>query len=216
MMRTQVIAILAATTLSAIAISYITYYASRKKRLQKFVKNADWKCVGVVEEIAVFPVTSAAAMLLNEVECKFDGLYSNGVKDRFLILYDEAGSSVFAGIYPQMLSITTQVLNNKTLLLKAPLIEPLVINLELFESKQCIVKQKQGFKVYLVEGELEYNFWFSKVILNKSKGLQLFLCLKIEFEYNFMGEDKSVSKSCIMYKKSRFRRSNYYLFILFL
>ncbi|XP_065363132.1 mitochondrial amidoxime reducing component 2-like [Calliphora vicina] len=190
-MKSYLLSTVLAASLGAIALSYISYYICRRKHLQKPPKNAKWEFVGTLEEIVIYPVTSAAPLLLNEVQCKIDGLYSEDLRDRCLVLIDENGKYAFAGVYPKMLSITTEVGYKNTLVVKAPEMESLTINLDSLKMKHPIVKHKQGCKSHLVEGEQEHHEWFSKVIMNKSQGLKLFLIINTEFEYNLMGEDKS-------------------------
>lgn len=192
-MKTQHFYTIIIASLGTISLTYIAYYINKRKRLQNLPKHANWIKVGTVQEIALYPIRSAAANLLDKVECKFDGLYWDDVKDRALLIGDENGKFPFAGIYPKMLSITTEIKDNNKLIVKAPEMESLELNLNLLKMKQATVKYRQGCKVYLVEADREHHEWISTLILNKSQGLKLFLNIKTEFLYNLWGEDKSVS-----------------------
>ncbi|XP_037824762.1 mitochondrial amidoxime reducing component 2-like [Lucilia sericata] len=183
-MRTNLWYTIIGASLGAIGLTYITYYNNRRKRLLQPPKNAKWQLIGTVEEIAMYPVKSGAALLLQQVQCKVDGLYIDELKDRCLVLCDETGHFIYAGTYPKMLSINTEVRPNNTLVIKAPGMETLNLNLDELKTKQITVKYVKANKCHLVEGEPEHHKWFSKVILNKSVGLKLFLNINNESKYN--------------------------------
>ena len=142
----------------------------------------------------MYPITSGAVLQLKEALCKTNGLYSQDFRDRSLILHDDLNDkSAYAGVYPQMLSITKEILDKNTVLIKAPQREPLMLNLSGILCKKPIMKQRHGCKLYLAEAEEEHHKWFSNVILDKDQGLKLYYNVKTEVEYNLLGEDKSVS-----------------------
>ncbi|KAM7350209.1 mitochondrial amidoxime reducing component 2-like isoform 1-T2 [Cochliomyia hominivorax] len=179
------------TSLGVLSLIYISYYIKKRKRSQHPPKNAKWIFVGTVEEISLYPLKSGAAHFPNEVQCKIDGLYSSELKDRLLFLSDKNDKFIYAGVYPKMLSIKTEILDKNTLIIKAEDIESLTINLDSLIKKQPSIKYQQGCKLYLVEGDQIHHVWFSKLILNKLRGLKLYVNIKTEFLYNLLGEDKS-------------------------
>lgn len=178
---------------SLVAVT-LSYYIHRRKNLQKPPKNGKWQYIGTVQELSVYPLRSGAALLLKEAQCKTDGLYSQDIRDRSLILYASDGKSAYAGVYPQMLGITIDILDQNIVLIKAPQREALLLNLSAIMHKEPIVKHRHGHKLNLLEAEEEHHIWFSRVIMNKDQGLKLYYNVKTEIEYNLWGEDKSVSK----------------------
>ena len=90
-MRSQLVYTIVAAGLGTITVSYLCFYVIRRKSQQKPPKNAHWQLVGAVEEIALYPVTSGAAILLKNAKCEKLGLATQDLRDRSLIAFDDNG-----------------------------------------------------------------------------------------------------------------------------
>lgn len=176
----------------------------KKKKQQNATipENIEWKHVGHVAEITIYPVRSGAAMTLQLVHCNKDGLYSEqGVRDRSLILLNDEDKIACADVYPNMLKIKSEILNENVIRVKSVNMPDIELHLdELKQSNAKQIKQYTGFKMHLVEANAEHHEWFSKVVLERSSGFRLFIQTSIETEQSFWGaEKKAVRRSLFAY-----------------
>lgn len=165
------------------AVGGITIWLAHRKGYSRHrrLTNADeWQHLGILKIINFYPVKGGAPIRLQQVECAELGLHSNGLWERCLVAYDEGGGVVFAGSYPRMLSVRPEIVSEKVLRLEAPLMPPIIVDLnDLLTEPYEVVEKRKNYNVKrLVECRPEHNEWLSRAVLQREHGLRLYVKLK--------------------------------------
>lgn len=122
---------LIALGLSAAAGSLILLCWKIKRTLEKKYEN-----VGEVSHMLIYPIKSCRGIELHSAICTVMGLQSGPLRDRVFMLINEEGEFVTARQEHTMLLITPSLQGNDTLIIEAPEMSPLAINLEKFKDKK--------------------------------------------------------------------------------
>ncbi|XP_073836925.1 mitochondrial amidoxime reducing component 2-like [Musca autumnalis] len=183
-----------AFTLVAVSSASVAFVVYRKNRAakRKLPCAPEWKQIGTVGEISLYPLRSAAALVVEEAKCTEYGLQLNGVRDRFMVLQNQHGQLIYSGTFPAMRSITTEINHSDIIVIRAPGKKPLTLNVNsVRKGKPTIAKKCKGFAMQLIECDVEHHKWFSDVLLQRTDGLKLYICMTPKLMSNIFGEDKS-------------------------
>ncbi|XP_013100391.2 mitochondrial amidoxime reducing component 2 [Stomoxys calcitrans] len=178
--------------LATISVSYVVYRRRQKSRGKKLSNNPKWKQVGTVKEISMYPLQSGTPLIIPNAKCDSFGISIRGLRDRCLVLLNAQDEAAFSGTYPSMLAISTEIEDECSLVVRAPGKEPLSLNLSrIAEGKPIKEKQRNGFTMRLIECDEIHHEWFSIVILQRTRGLKLFIVLEPNIQPDIWGDDKS-------------------------
>lgn len=157
---------------SALAAASL-YYRYKSNKLQTPPTN--WRQIGTIEDIYIFPIKSCAPIKLESAHCDKLGIIEQKVRDHALMLIDKNGKAVTARTYNHMLKIQPKILPNGTLLITAPGMDDIELDhLSLgAQNNKDIKANLWGTVVYVMPcGEI-FDKWFSKYIIGKDDGLRL-------------------------------------------
>ncbi|GAB6029587.1 Mitochondrial amidoxime reducing component 2 [Chamberlinius hualienensis] len=116
--------------LTAAAGVIFIFFWKKKKLAKKYTK------VGEVSHMYIYPIKSCRGIQFNSAKCTIMGLQSGPLKDRVFLLINEEGVFVTARQENKMLLITPSLKGQDTLLVDAPEMPTLAINLDKFKDKK--------------------------------------------------------------------------------
>lgn len=161
-----------ATTLALAAI-----YLYRKTKKENIPK--DWKEIGTIQKLYIYPLKSGQKIELKEAECTNCGLKQTGVngnlRDRFLIVFTEKEHEFrTARNYPKLMLINVSIIKNNHITFDAPTMDPLhfptpKINM----SEKTSITLHDHEEVFTTDCGNEAAVWISKYLLEKDSGLRL-------------------------------------------
>ncbi|XP_013170922.1 PREDICTED: mitochondrial amidoxime-reducing component 1 [Papilio xuthus] len=155
----------AAATACALGAAYYAYNVYKETRKPKLPEQ--WKQVGTLKEIYVYPIKSCGPVLLNKVECSTLGPKDGWLRDRFLMVVDREYNFITARTHPELLLVHPQV-KSSVLSLKHVDMEPLHVNLaEIIELQTPKTAKVWGTTVPVYDCGFEPSEWFSR-LLNRS------------------------------------------------
>ncbi|CAK1552250.1 unnamed protein product [Leptosia nina] len=186
-----------AGVLGGIAISYHLY----KNKYNSSNIPEQWKKIGTLKDLLVYPIKSCAPIILNNVECSALGLQKNWTRDRFLMVTDENYHFLTARNYPEMLRVHSSF-NKSILTLSHPEMEPVRINLEeVMELQKPKKGDVWGTQVPVLDCGWAACDWFTRLLGNSEKTIKLVIYAAkksrklnhhLEKIYNFGNEDRGV------------------------
>uniref|UniRef100_A0A034WVM9 MOSC domain-containing protein 1, mitochondrial n=1 Tax=Bactrocera dorsalis TaxID=27457 RepID=A0A034WVM9_BACDO len=150
------------------------YYLQWKKRNAVPEK---WRRVGTLEQINIFPIKSCAPLKLEdstEIDCDILGLKYLGCRDRTLMVINDSNEMITARAYPRMVLIATKLLAPQRLILSAPGMETIELDLGALKADGEQLKTMVWSTPVQVRSVGEkYDKWLSKYLLDKESGMRL-------------------------------------------
>ncbi|XP_075157178.1 mitochondrial amidoxime reducing component 2-like [Haematobia irritans] len=184
--------IVATVGLVTISVVFLIYRRRQRQHGKILPSNPNWEHIGTVKEMALYPIQSAGSLVIPKAKCEKFGISVHGIRDRSFVLLNESDEPAFSGTFPSMLAITTEILNESSLVIHAPNREALSLDLyHVTEDKPILEKKRNGFTMRLIECDPIHHKWFSNLILQRDIGLKLYIALEPEIELNMFGKDKS-------------------------
>lgn len=149
------------------------YYRYKSNKLQTPPSN--WKEIGRIEDIYIFPIKSCAPIKLDSAQCDNLGIIEQKIRDRALMVIDKNGKVVTARTYNHMMKIQPKILPNGTLLITAPSMDDIELDhLTVGAQNSGDIKANIfGTDVYVMPCGENFDKWFSQFILEKEEGLRL-------------------------------------------
>ncbi|CAK1583503.1 unnamed protein product [Parnassius mnemosyne] len=155
----------AAATIGALGAAYYAYNLYQESRKPKLPN--EWKQVGTIKDIYVYPVKSCGPVLLNKTECTTLGPRDGWLRDRVLMVVDEKNNFITARAYPELLLVQPSV-KSSILTLKHSDMETLTVNLaEVIEIQNPKPATVWGVTVPVYDCGGDASEWFSR-LLNRS------------------------------------------------
>lgn len=159
---------------SALAATSAYYYRCKSKKL--LTPPSNWRQIGTIEDIYIFPIKSCAPIKLESAQCDNLGIIEQNIRDRALMLIDKNGKAVTARTYNHMIKIQPKILHKGTILITAPGMDDIELDHLAVGAQNNggdIKANIWGTDVYVMPcGEI-FDRWFSKFILQKDEGLRL-------------------------------------------
>ncbi|XP_068618837.1 mitochondrial amidoxime reducing component 2 [Battus philenor] len=154
--------------LGAAYYAYNVYQESKKPKLPE-----QWKQIGTLKDIYVYPIKSCGPVLLNKAECSILGLKDGWLRDRVLMVVNDKYNFVTARGYPELL-LVQPTLKNSILALKHSDMEQLNINLaEVLEVQKPKSAKVWGVTVPVYDCGGEAAEWFSRLLNRSSDNFRL-------------------------------------------
>ncbi|SPP75743.1 mitochondrial amidoxime-reducing component 1-like [Drosophila guanche] len=154
-----------------------SYFLYRRYLQHRDAMPVNWRRVGTLQQINLFPVKSCAPVDLGagvEYDCDVLGLSYEGIRDRTLMLIDENNTMVTARGYPHMLLIKSRKASVNGIVFSAPGMHDLELDFENLESPgQDLHTSVWGARVDAMLCGERFNKWFSQFILKMETGLKL-------------------------------------------
>ncbi|XP_003702244.1 mitochondrial amidoxime-reducing component 1 [Megachile rotundata] len=138
---------------------------------QKDKLPSEWRRVGELSNMLVFPVKSLGPIRMNAMECTQLGLKSGWLRDRTLMLIDLNGRFVTARQHPKMVQVSPSV-TESVLTLSAPGMMSMSIDLSQVNGKGFRVAV-WGQPVQACDCGEEAARWLSRFILQEDTGFRL-------------------------------------------
>lgn len=164
----------------ATAFAIVGVYILQKKKNKYSIPN-EWKQIGAITNLNIFPLKSGKRMEMSNAECTYLGLKQTEdgetllqLRDRFLIVFSEKDHEFrTARTHPKLMLINVSAHENY-LNLDAPAMSTLLLQVpEIIVSKKIAVKYHCDEKVFTTDCGDEAAVWLSKYILEKETGLRL-------------------------------------------
>lgn len=151
------------------------------RQYRRNVMPTKWRRIGTLQQINLFPVKSCAPLKLSKEEsvyCDLLGLCLNDVLyDRKLMLVNPKFEMITARVYPKTVLIQTKLIDQHTLQLTAPNMEPLEINLTTLaaecKGRNVISTAVWDTKLKAIHCDEKYDKWLSRFILQQESGIHL-------------------------------------------
>ncbi|XP_045502631.1 mitochondrial amidoxime-reducing component 1-like [Colias croceus] len=152
----------AIASVGVIGGAYAAYHIYNK--LQKPKLPEEWRQVGTLKNLYIYPIKSCGAVVINSVECTLLGLRSGWLRDRVLMIVDSKYNFVTARVYPDLLHVEPTV-NNSVLTMKHHEMGTLSVNLAevtALQSPKTATVWSAPVPVYDCGDEAAE--WFSKLL----------------------------------------------------
>ncbi|XP_075982565.1 mitochondrial amidoxime reducing component [Anticarsia gemmatalis] len=161
----------AVSTVGVLGGAYYAYQAYQEKKNKL---PDEWKQVGYLKRLYVYPIKSCAPVLLNQGECTSLGMRVGWLRDRVLMIVDAKDNNfITARVYPELLKVQPTI-KNAILTLEHPSMEKIEINLA-----EVMVTQKQmNATVWKAEVPVydcgdEVNKWITKFLARPDMNFRL-------------------------------------------
>ncbi|CAH0728423.1 unnamed protein product, partial [Brenthis ino] len=152
-------------TAGAIGGVYCAYHIY--KEYQKPKLPTEWKEVGTLKDIYVYPIKSCGPIMLNKAECTILGLKDGWLRDRVLMVVDDKSSFISARGFPELLLVQPKI-RNSILTLNHHDMEPINIDLaEVIALQATKTARVWGITVPVYDCGGFASEWYSR-LLNKS------------------------------------------------
>lgn len=161
-----------AAVASAGALAGVYYIYCHYKRSERAIPT-EWKQVGTLSNIYVYPIKSCGPVILDTAECSLMGLKSGWLRDRFLMVVDEKNNFTTARAHPDLLTVHPQV-RKSILTLNHFGIETLHVNLaEVIALQTPEMAKVWGVPVPVLDCGSEANEWFTRIINKPTENFRL-------------------------------------------
>lgn len=150
------------------AVFFIWWWWNRKQKPQP---PSNWRKVGELSDLTVYPVKSLGAVRMTEMECTPLGLKSGWLRDRTLLVIDLEGRFVTARQLPKMILVSPSY-SGCVLTLRAPGMMSVSVDLGQLRGKSFQVAV-WGQAVPARDCGEEVARWLSRFILQEDTGLRL-------------------------------------------
>lgn len=152
-----------------------------------------WKKVGEVSgDMWIFPIKSCGPVVVDEFECGKLGPMNGLLRDRtFMVVRAANNEFVTARTYPKMVLIKPRIKNDHILVLNAPGMEEIEIDIrQLNDQENKVLATIWHNKAKVVDCGDEIASWFSRYILEKEDGFRLVFYPSNEPKENFVKKPK--------------------------
>ncbi|CAD1476740.1 unnamed protein product, partial [Heterotrigona itama] len=139
---------------------------------QKERPPSEWRKVGELSDLVVYPVKSLGPVRLNSLECTKLGLKSGWLRDRTLVVIDLNGHFVTARQWPKMVQVIPSV-SGSILTLSASGMMSISIDLSQVKETKRFRVAVWGQPVFACDCGEEVARWLSRFILQEDTGFRL-------------------------------------------
>uniref|UniRef100_A0A0K8U174 MOSC domain-containing protein 1, mitochondrial n=1 Tax=Bactrocera latifrons TaxID=174628 RepID=A0A0K8U174_BACLA len=154
----------------------LTYWCYLQWKKRNTVPDK-WRRVGTLEQINIFPIKSCAPLKLEDntaIDCDILGLKYLGCRDRTLMVINDSHEMITARVYPRMVLIVTKLLAPHRLILSAPGMETIELDLgALKDDGEQLKTMVWSTPVQVRSVGEKYDKWLSKYLLDKESGMRL-------------------------------------------
>ncbi|CAH2247493.1 jg27966 [Pararge aegeria aegeria] len=154
----------AVVTAGVLGGAYCTYQLYRYYEKPKL--PSEWKEVGSLKELHVYPIKSVGPVILNSAECTLLGLKDGWLRDRVLMVVDDKNNFITGRVYPELLLVKPTI-HDSFLTLKHNAMEIITIDLaKVVASQKTETARVWGVTVPVLDCGREASDWFCR-LLNK-------------------------------------------------
>lgn len=169
-----------ASIVAAIAISGIIYWLQQRKKEAEKVPT-EWKPVGTVSRLFIYPLKSGKALEVKEADCTSFGLkeVTNGPEkfsllDRYFMVYQENSQKFLtARQKTTTLLISVRSAGPNAVTLSAPNCSEITFNVVKEEGTRVKCSMHYGEEIEVIDCGDDVAVWLSEFIYNKRSGLRL-------------------------------------------
>ncbi|XP_034196557.2 mitochondrial amidoxime reducing component 2 isoform X2 [Osmia lignaria lignaria] len=166
--RTRLTYVSAAAVGAGTVVVFLWWYWTKR---QKDQPPSEWRKVGELSNMIVFPVKSLGPIRMNTMECTKLGLKSGWLRDRTLMVIDLNGHFVTARQHPKMVLVSPSI-SGSVLTLSGPGMMSVSIDLSRIQGKGFRVAV-WGQPVQACDCGEEPARWLSRFILQEDTGFRL-------------------------------------------
>ncbi|XP_026468800.1 mitochondrial amidoxime-reducing component 1 [Ctenocephalides felis] len=131
-----------------------------------------WRKVGELSDLMCFPIKSAGAIRLNEMDCSMIGVQEGFLRDRIFMCVTLERNFVTGRTHPKMVLIQPKVEGN-IMTLTAPEMKDIQLDVAALQGRDRIKTSVWGQLVDSVDCGDEIASWLSRYILGEETGLRL-------------------------------------------
>ncbi|XP_063831438.1 mitochondrial amidoxime-reducing component 1-like [Ostrinia nubilalis] len=160
----------AATAVGVIGGAYCAYrlYQQSQHRIPE-----QWTQVGTLKDIYVYPVKSCQPVKIEQVECTIIGLKKGWLRDRVLMVIDDANNFITARAFPE-LYLVKPTINNSVLTLSRDGADSIDVDLaEVIANQKSKTATVWGIEVPVYDCGDDASAWFTKLINRPSSTYRL-------------------------------------------
>ncbi|KAL4709850.1 hypothetical protein ACJJTC_000337 [Scirpophaga incertulas] len=162
-----------ATAVGVLGAAYCAYRVYREMNKSRMPRPDEWRKVGTLKELYIYPIKSCAPVKPDHAECTVLGLRNGWLRDRVLMIVDEKNNCVTARNQPQMLLIHPTV-RSSILTLTHPNMEPMHVNLaEVIVTQKPVTATVWGLDVPVRDCGAEVSDWITRICNLTSQRLRL-------------------------------------------
>ncbi|XP_041969138.1 mitochondrial amidoxime-reducing component 1 [Aricia agestis] len=161
----------AISTVGVVGGAYCAYQCY--KQLMKPRLPTEWKKVGTLKELMIYPIKSCAPIFLTSAECTTLGLRDGWLRDRVLMIIDQKNNFITARAYPELLLVYPTV-RSSILSLKHKDMETVYLNLAEVVALGKVEQAKVwGVTVPVFDCGKEVSEWISKLLNRPDESFRL-------------------------------------------
>jgi len=153
-------------------ISAAVIYTIYKRFQQRNDSNSDWKPVGIVSGLNIYPVKSCHRIEVEEACCGKLGLHNDEFADRSFMVVNESNIFMTARKYPGMVKIKVHMEQNQVKL-TSELLDPITFPIPAPDETETRIVKIWGQKVSALDCGDEVAKWLSQEILYQDSGARL-------------------------------------------
>ncbi|CAH0756314.1 unnamed protein product [Diatraea saccharalis] len=163
----------AAVAAGVLGGAYCAYRAYEQINKTRLPRPEDWRQVGTLKDLYVYPIKSCAPQKIQRAECTQLGLRDGWLRDRIMMVVDQKNNFVTARKYPEMLLVHPTV-RNSILTLTHPNKETIHVNLaEVIALQKPELATVWGVEVPVFDCGSDVSKWFSSLINHPTDNFKL-------------------------------------------
>ncbi|XP_028160157.1 mitochondrial amidoxime reducing component 2-like [Ostrinia furnacalis] len=150
----------AATAVGVLGGAYCAYRLYQHQSQSRIPEQ--WTQVGTLKDIYVYPVKSCQPVKIDQVECTILGLKTGWLRDRVLMVIDDANNFITARAFPE-LYLVKPTINNSVLTLSRDGADSIDVDLaEVIANQKSKTATVWGIEVLVYDCGDDASAWFTK------------------------------------------------------
>ncbi|XP_055530194.1 mitochondrial amidoxime-reducing component 1 isoform X2 [Wyeomyia smithii] len=148
-------------------------YRCLKKHLEN-IPPKEWRRVGEVTDINIYPIKSCGAIRVNQIECSVIGPRVHLMRDRIFMVIQTDGTFITGRAYPRMVLVQPKFDEAyETMTLSAPGMLDISIDVRRLFAIESVSASVWGQTVATVDCGEDVARWLSRFLLSEDFGLRL-------------------------------------------